>query len=70
MNNRTFERYDLSNDKWSPIEFEELVKDDVFRMFDNGLPYTDENGKETWIAGSNIHLNEKGEFVITIRQTK
>ena len=68
--NKVVERYSLEDGEWSTVVFEELVKDDVFRIFINGIPYADEHGKMTWVAKSDVHLNEYGESVIDVYQSE
>jgi hypothetical protein len=51
-------------DKWQEIEFEELKKDDKFRMFDNGIPVKDDKKNFQWIALSDAFLNDKKLWTI------
>lgn len=62
---RIIERYNKKTNDWEVINFEELIKNDVFRIFDNGERYINSSdGNNVWIAKSEPYLNKDGVYII------
>jgi hypothetical protein len=53
----------LVNDEWQPTMFYQLQHGDVFRMFDNITPVSD-NGKCVFIATSSPYYNDEDHYQI------
>ena len=54
--------------EWIEVDFEDLKKGDLFKMFnpDNGALYeSDDNGSE-FVAASDPYINDDGIFTINI----
>ena len=64
MDKRIVEVY--SNGTWMQTQFEDLRKDDKFRLFEsNGERVVDDKGRKEWIASSNAFI-KMGDWVVNI----
>jgi len=60
---RTCEK--LNNDQWVKVDFSTLKNGDIFRQYDDGKRYIDENTRDNvWVAKSNAYINNIGVWVI------
>jgi hypothetical protein len=60
-------RYELFNKdckKWEIINFKDLRKDDLFRIFDNDVRYSDENGNNVFIAKTDTYMSEEFKTLV------
>lgn len=56
---RVIEKYNNKKREWEVIDFENLHKNDVFRIFDNGKRYINKaDGNNVWIATNEPFLND------------
>ena len=57
----------FKNNKWIDIKFEDLKKDDKFRLFESdGESVKDKNGYTEFIAINDSYINNKGIGTIDI----
>lgn len=61
---RIVQKYDEFNSIWLDVEFDDLHCDDMFRIFDNGERFIDEDGNSLWVAVSEPYVNQYGILTI------
>lgn len=63
---RTAQKYDSIDDKWKDIEFKELQKGDLFRLFDDEIPVIGVDGFTLFGALGNAYINAEGIWTVNI----
>jgi hypothetical protein len=57
----------LKNGKWQSIEFKDICKGDIFRLFEStGEPVIDNNGKTEFVAKSEPYITSDGVLGVDI----
>jgi hypothetical protein len=57
----------LIDNEWVKINFETLERGDAFRMFEpTGEEVIDDEGKKSWICGSDSYINDDGQWTVNI----
>jgi len=56
-------------EKWVRIDFKDLKKGDIFRMFDpdTGEPHIDDKGRTQWEVISEPYITEKGIYAVNVK---
>jgi hypothetical protein len=61
---RVFQKYDIEKNKWLDIDIKELKKDDIFRIFDDGVMYVDKkDGRCEWIVTGDRYMRNKEGYI-------
>lgn len=63
---RTCEIAIMNSNMFRGIDFKDLKKGNLFRLFDNDEPVIDNNGFTVWKALSDAYLNDEGVWQINI----
>ena len=59
----------LKDDEWTNINFEELKKDNKFRLFDDGVLVKDNDGFSIFTALNDAYMNEEGIYQVDVSGT-
>lgn len=67
MLKRIVEKYDKNTRSFIKIDFKDLKKDDIFKLYENNMkPVFDKNGNNIFIARSKPYFNKRKILTIKI----
>lgn len=59
----------FKNEEWIDINFEELKKGDIFRLFDDGIPVKDLDGFTNFTAQSDAYQNDEDIYQVDVLES-
>lgn len=58
------------NNKWEDCKFKDILKGDMFKLFDDGIEVLGADLKSTFLALSDAYMNYDGDYTIDIKETE